>query len=205
LMNPSTRNRVRFERCFSLRARRIAVWTVALLISVAADARAQIGVGAFKGALTGHIGAVTGGEISDARATLGVSVAVHEDNGWGAEIDFGHTADALSGRQILDVTTYMVNATWARPDGLFRPFGVAGAGVLQVNGCDSPCNRAARTYDLGFNAGAGTYFVVNDYAALRADMRYFFSGGDHPDLGRPDSFNYWRISFGASFTWAIAP
>jgi hypothetical protein len=202
-MNPSTR-----RSRGSLRARRIGVWTVGLLVLVAAsalDADAQVGVGAFKGSLTGHVGAIAGGDVSEARATLGVSVAVHEDNGWGAEIDFGHTPDVLSGLQILDVTSYMVNAAWVRPDGQFRPFGLAGLGVLQVNGCDSPCNRPARTYDLGFSAGAGTYFVVNDLAALRADARYFFSGGDHADLRRPDNFNYWRISFGATFMWAIAP
>ena len=202
-MNPSTR-----RSRGSLRARRIVVWTVGLLALIAAgtsDARAQAGVGSFNGSLTAHAGGIAGGEISEARATVGVSVAVHEDNGWGAELDLGHTSDALSGRQILDVTSYMVNAVWARPEGRFRPFGLAGLGVMQVNGCDSPCNRTARTYDLGFNAGAGTYYVLSDLAALRADARYFFSGGDHPDLRRPDSFNYWRISFGATFKWAIAP
>ena len=49
------------------------------------------------------------------RVTPGVSVAVHEDTGWGAELDFGHTAAALAGREILDVTSYMVNALWLRP------------------------------------------------------------------------------------------
>jgi opacity protein-like surface antigen len=182
-----------------------ALAVVALIAASPLEARAQNLAGLFKGSLTGHVGAVAGGEVDEARATLGVSIAVHEDNGWGAEIDFGHTADALAGRQILDLTSYMVNAVWVKPDGLFRPFGLAGFGVLQVNGCDSPCNQPARTYDLGFNAGAGTYFVVNDSAALRGDVRYFFSGGDHPDLRRPDSFNFWRISIGATFTWAIAP
>jgi hypothetical protein len=93
-----------------------------------------------------------------------------------------------------------------RPDGLVRPFGVGGAGVLQVNGCDdSPCNVPARTYDLGVNIGAGAFVMLNDVAGLRADARYVFSSADHVDLRRPDNFNYWRVSIGATFTWAIAP
>ncbi len=179
-MNPSTRNSIRFERCFSLRARRMAVWTIAVLALIAVDARAQTGIGVFNGALTGHVGAITGGDISEARSTLGVSVAVHEDNGWGAEFDFGHTADVLAGRQILDVTTYMVNATFASQEGRIRPFAIAGAGILQVNGCDSPCNVAARTYDLGLNVGAGAFFLLTDYAALRADARYILFGRRSP-------------------------
>ncbi len=185
--------------------KRIVVCALALVVIGAVDARAQIGAGSFTGFLTGHAGAVTGGDLSDPRATLGLSMAVHEETGWGAEIDFGHTADVLSGRQILDVTSYMVNAIWAKPTGLIRPFGSAGAGILQVNGCDSPCNIAARTYDLGISAGGGTYVALNDVAALRADLRYFWASANHPELNRPDNFNYWRISFGATFMWALAP
>jgi hypothetical protein len=187
----------------SLRAVRIAACTIALLVLIAVDARAQIG--SFRGFLTGHVGAIAGGDISSARATLGASVAVHEDTGWGAEIDLGHTSDALSGRQILDVTSYMVNAIWVRPAGQIRPFGMGGAGVLQVNGCDSPCNVPARTYDFGVNIGGGAFVMLSDVAGLRADARYVFSSADHPDLHRPDNFNYWRISIGATFSWAIAP
>jgi hypothetical protein len=182
----------------------VAIAVAGCVATGAIDAGAQ-GVGTFKGFLTGHVGAISGGDVGSARATLGASVAVHENTGWGAEIDFGHAADAVSGRQILDVTSYMVNAIWVRPDGLIRPFGVGGAGVLQVSGCDSPCNRTARTYDFGLSAGAGAFYVINDVAGLRADVRYVRSTADHPDLRRPDNLNYWRLSFGATFIWAIAP
>jgi hypothetical protein len=185
--------------------KRIVVCALALVVVSAVDARAQIGAGSFTGFLTGHAGAVTGGDLSDPRATVGLSMAVHEETGWGAEIDFGHTADALAGRQILDVTSYMVNASWVRPTGLIRPFGGAGAGILQVNGCDSPCNIPARTFDFGLSAGGGTYVALSDIAGLRADVRYFWASANHPDLNRPDNFNYWRISFGATFMWALAP
>src|SRR5689334_22643122 len=133
--------------------KRIALWTVVLCMATAIEAGAQSSGGTYTGFVTGHVGAVTGGDLTEPRATLGVSVAVHEQTGWGAEIDFGHASDATAGRQVLDVTSYMVNAIWAKPDGLVRPFGNAGAGILQVNGCDSPCTVAARTYDFGVNAG----------------------------------------------------
>ena len=184
---------------------RMLLWTVALCVAGAIEASAQSSRGTYTGFLTGHVGAVTGGDVSEPRATLGVSVAVHEQTGWGAEIDFGHASDAAAARQVLDVTSYMVNAIWARPEGLIRPFGLAGAGILQVNGCDSPCNIPARTYDLGVSAGGGAFVTLNDVAALRADLRYFWASADHVDLRRPDNFNYWRVTFGATFIWALAP
>lgn len=111
----------------------------------------------------------------------------------------------MSGRQVLDVTSYMVNGEWIKPDGLIRPYGLLGAGVLRISGCDSPCNRDARTFEFGLDAGAGALYSLNEYAALRGDVRYFHSIADHSDLRRPAHFSYWRVSFGATFTWAIAP
>ena len=187
--------------------KRMLLWTFAIAALVASgvgEARAQ-SMGGFKSYLTGHLGAIAGGDVDKARATVGASVSVHEENGWGAEIDLGHSADAVSGRQVLDVTSYMVNAVWIKPDGQVRPYGLLGAGVLQVNGCDSPCNRDARTFNFGVNAGAGAMYLLNEYAALRGDVRYLSSSADHPELGRPGNFGYWRVSFGATFMWAIAP
>lgn len=185
------------------------LWSIAIAVLVASgasEARAQTsGIGSFKGYLTGHLGAIAGGDVDEARATAGASVSVHEDTGWGAEIDFGHSADAESGRHVLDVTSYMVNAQWIKPVGQLRPYGLLGAGVLQLNGCASPCTGDARTSDFGANVGAGVLFMLSDYLALRGDARYLFSTADHSDLGRPDGFNYWRVSFGATFIWAIAP
>jgi hypothetical protein len=188
--------------------KRMFIVAAAVVLSIAAgtsEARAQQAAGYFTGFLTAHGGAVTGGDLSAARGSLGLSVAVQEDSGWGAEIDFGHASDATAGPQIVDVTSYVVNAIWQRPTGFIRPFGLAGAGILQVNGCDASCTRTARTYDFGLNAGAGAFAMLNDVAALRADVRYFFTSADHPDLARPANFNYWRVTVGATFVWALAP
>ena len=181
----------------------LGVWVV-IAVS-ASDARAQMTMGTFKGYLTGHVGAVTGGDVTNERLSAGASVAVHEATGWGAEIDFGRSTDVTVSRQLLDLTTYLVNGSWAKPIGMVRPFGTVGAGILQVAGCESPCSLASRTYDFGFSVGGGAFITVNDVAALRADVRYFFSSADHPDLRRPDHLAFWRVSVGATYMWAIVP
>ena len=182
-----------------------SIATIALLLAGVSTAQAQNAMGAFSGFFTPFVGAAAGGEVSQGNMLFGASVSVQEQDGWGAELDFSHAADTDAGRQELDVTTYMVNASWIRPAGMIRPFGMAGGGVMQINGCDEPCARAARTYDFGLTAGAGVLAVLHDAVGVRGDVRYFFAGADHLDLGRPDNFNFWRLSFGVTFMWAILP
>jgi hypothetical protein len=169
----------------------------------ATDARAQMG--AFKGFLSGYVGTAVGGELDGPSAAVGASISVHDDTGWGAEFDLGHSSGAQVDNEPLDITTYMVNAIWAQPVGFVRPFGTIGAGVLQVNGCDATCSRSARTFDFGISAGGGVLAELNDAFAVRADARYFFSSADHPDLRRPDSMGFWRLTFGATYMWSAAP
>lgn len=173
---------------------------------MAAHAQAQSrSMGSFQGLFTPHLGVTVGGDVTEARITPGASVAVHEQNGWGAELDFGRASDAGAGPLVLDLTTYMVSASWVRPTGSIRPFGLGGFGVMQVNGCTSPCNRPASTYDLGWTAGGGVLTRVNDWVGVRGDIRYFFASADHVDLGRPDTLNFWRVSMGVTLLWVIMP
>lgn len=181
------------------------VGVVVLIAAGAVEARAQMTMGSFKGYLTGHLGAVSGGDISERRLAGGASVAVHEPDGWGAELDFGRATGAVSGSELLDVTTYFVNALWVRPSGLVRPFGGVGAGILQINGCAVTCALGARTNDLGLGAGGGAFVVLNDVVGVRADARYLFSAAEHPELRRPDGFGFWRASIGVTFMWAVVP
>jgi hypothetical protein len=180
---------------------------VAAAVAMSArDARAQgMSMGPFKGYLTAHVGAVTGGDVDGERLAGGASVSVQETTGWGAELDFAHADDATAGRQVLDLTTYLVNATFVRPKGTVRPFAALGAGVLQVNGCDSPCGGPARTYDFAMNAGGGAFVAIDDMFGFRADLRYIFSTADHPELNRPNNLAFWRASFGITYIWSIAP
>src|SRR5688500_7531023 len=95
---------------------RLAALAFVALTSTDAAAQSRR-MGSFRGLFTPHVGMVAGGDVSEARGTLGASVSVQEQDGWGAELDFGHASDAVSGFQILDLTTYMVNASWVRPEG----------------------------------------------------------------------------------------
>lgn len=204
-MNPSTQRGRTVCAHASLRTGRMALWTIAFLSLGVVDASAQMTMGTFKGYFTGHIGAVTGGDVTSARTAAGASVAVHEASGWGAEVDFGRSTSVATSGPVLDLTTYFVNAAWVKPAGILRPFGSAGAGILQIDGCGAPCGLTARTHDLGFSAGGGVFATLSDFVGLRGDVRYFYSGGDHPELHRPSNFAFWRVSVGATFLWAIVP
>ena len=160
-------------------------------------------MGLFQGLFTPHLGVSAGGDITGGRITPGASVAVHEPDGWGAELDFGRAVDAEVGLLELDLTTYMVSATWMHPRGAIRPYGLAGGGVMQVNGC-TKC-AGGTTYDFGWTAGGGVLARLNDYVGVRGDLRYFFSPADHVDLGRPNNLNFWRVSMGVTLMWAVVP
>jgi hypothetical protein len=183
-----------------------SIAAMAFLLTTASAAPAQTrAMGTCGGFFTPFLGATAGGAVTQARMTFGASVSVQEQDGWGAELDFAHAGNTEAGRQVLDLTTYMVNASWVKPDGLIRPFGVAGGGVMQINGCDAPCTRAATTYDFGLSAGGGVLAVLNDTIGVRGDVRYFFASADHVDLRRPDNFSFWRVSVGVTLMWAILP
>lgn len=177
---------------------------IAVLMTAPAHAQSRA-MGLFQGLFTPHLGVSTGGDVTGGRITPGASVAVHEPDGWGAELDFGHASDAEVGSLDLDLTTYMVSATWMQPLGAIRPYGLVGAGVMQVDGCTSPCSRAATTYDFGWTAGGGVMARLNDLIGVRGDVRYFFSSADHPDLGRPNDLNFLRVSMGITLMWAVVP
>ena len=106
---------------------------------------------------------------------------------------------------MLDVTTYLVNAAWVKPDGLIRPFATVGAGILQISGCGLSCSQRARTNDFGLSAGGGAFVVLDDLFGVRADARYFFTSAEHRDLRRPDGMGFWRLSIGVTYMWAVLP
>ncbi len=185
--------------------RMLGVGVVALVLAGATSASAQSSMDAFHGYLTGQAGWAAGGDVTSSVFTPGVAVSVQEYNGWGAEFDFGYAADAGAGVQELDIATYMFNASFVQPRGRLRPFVSTGVGIMQIDGCNAPCTRAAKTYDLGVNAGGGVFYTMNDMVAFRGDARYFKSFAEHPDLQRPDGFGFFRLSVGVTFLWAIVP
>jgi hypothetical protein len=181
----------------------IVVMMALIVLSLTArEADAQsMSMGSFHGYLTGFIGSTLGGSVDDGRMTAGASVSMQETTGWGAEFDFGRTTDTVVNGRELDLTTYMFNMTYVRPFKQIRPFAAVGGGIHQVD----DGHLLAKTYDLGLGAGGGVFLLANDVIGLRADARYLFNLGEHPELARPERFGYWRATIGFTYLWQMAP
>jgi hypothetical protein len=183
----------------------LAIGVCGFVAAGASRAEAQMTMKAFQGFFTGHVGMGVGGDASNPVFTPGATASVQEANGWGAELDFGYSPDLEAGGSELEVATYMFNGNWVQPRGRLRPFGAAGLGVIQADGCAVPCTRPSKTYDLGLTLGGGAQFLANDLIGFRADVRYFRTLADHPDLNRPDHLAFWRLSLGVTLAWTILP
>ena len=168
-------------------------------------AAAQLSLAPFTGLATGHIGAASGNDGRGSTLSLGGSVAVIEDSGWGAEFDFGYADDDNGRSGGLDAQSYMLNLIGMWPTGRLRPFVTAGAGGIRARSCVQACTGTTAWTDWGLTGGGGLQYQLNGLAALRGDVRYFTAPGDHPDPNRPDGFSFWRISVGATFVWSILP
>ena len=182
----------------------VCVLIAVALLLVPAPARAQLTMGAFRGLATGHIGASLGNDDAGNALSVGASVAVVEQSGWGAEFDFGYADSGDAPSEGLDAQSYMLNVIGVWPKGKLRPFGVAGAGVIHASTCVAGCATSSTWTDFGFTSGGGLHYVFSDSFGMRADARYFTALGDHPDPVR-QNLSYWRIAVGATFLWAVAP
>ena len=131
-------------------------------------------------------------------------MAVLEQSGWGAELDFGYADSGDESGEGLDAQSYMVNVIGVWPKGKLRPFGVAGAGGFARAPAWPAAPASAKWTDFGFTGGGGVQYLFSDLFGVRADARYFTALGDHPDPVR-QNLSYWRIAVGATFLWAIAP
>ena len=180
----------------------MAAMTLACLMAAgASDARAQ-GM-TFRGYATPFVGLSAGGSVDSPLPTLGASVSVHEESGWGAELDAAFANDSDSPNQGADFTSVLVNVLFTRPTGAVRPYVTGGAGVLNLHGCLSTCPQVITANDLGVDAGGGAYLVLADALGLRADVRYVWAPGDHPS--RPSNYGFWRATVGFTFMWVTAP
>jgi hypothetical protein len=187
------------------RTGRVLLFAWALALLAASPARAQLSLSPLTGVGTIHLGATTGDDIGKTSFTLGGSVAVVEESGWGAEMDFGYADGDYARTGRADVQSYMLNLIGIWPKGSLRPFLVAGLGGLRVHACGADCAEAATWLDWGWNAGGGAHYFVNNYLGLRGDVRYFSALDDHPDPARPDDFGFWRVSAGVSLLWNTSP
>jgi opacity protein-like surface antigen len=176
-------------------------WTIAAVL-VAARVEAQA---LYTGILTPHIGVAAGGDVRGGAITPGLSMAVIDLNGFGAEVDLAHSR-GVDGDRFSEsaITSLMVNffGMWVRSP--VRPFVVAGAGLLRVRAATTGVVFTSRT-DLAFNLGAGAAYALNEIVGVRGDVRYFRYFQRHPDLPLLDNgfFDFWRTSAGVTLSWSI--
>jgi opacity protein-like surface antigen len=158
------------------------------------------------GIATAHIGAATGGDVREKGVTPGLSVAVIESNGLGAEIDLGHARqfnDDVFGES--GITSLMVNAIGVWPRWRVQPFIAAGAGLLRVRTSAPGGAVLVNRTDWGFDAGVGAVYALSDALGVRGDVRYFRYFQRHEDLPLLDNgfFDFWRASLGITFSWTL--
>jgi opacity protein-like surface antigen len=176
---------------------------MATLLVTAREASAQRAL--YTGLLTGHIGVADGGNVRDAGLTLGASVGVVDENGLGAEVDFGYTRAFDDRFSESNLTSFMANFLGGYPGMRFRPFVVAGVGVLRVGVTPTLATPETSNTDWAFNIGGGLIYSFNDIFGVRGDVRYFRSFQEHDDLPLLDAgdFDYWRTSVGLTFAWPM--
>lgn len=178
---------------------RAAALAGSLLLGSAAAAQAQLNLGPIVGAATAHIGTATGTDGQGTTLSGGLSVAVVESGGWGAEFDANFTGgEAKTGG--LSAQSYLLGVTGVWPKGQLRPFVALGGGAIRATTCSGGCPTTSTWTDWAIGGGGGVHYFLNPTFGLRGDVRYFATVGDHPDPAR--SLQFWRVSFGGTFLWS---
>jgi opacity protein-like surface antigen len=179
------------------------VGVLCLLAVGAGEARAQGQGRIFYGLATASLGSTFGGDVSGGALTPGASVSVHDENGWGTEMDFAFANDSGAPGAEADLTTLAVNVMYMHLKGPIRPYVLIGAGAVGIHGCLTACPQVTTTWDLGLGLGGGVLYRFTDLVGFRGDARYTWLPGD--GAGRPANFGFWRASAGVTFQWALLP
>jgi opacity protein-like surface antigen len=171
-----------------------------------ARAEAQPHSGVYTGFFTPQIGITTGEDVSDAGFTAGMSMAVLDSEGWGAEIDLVHATSI--GDAALDdsgLTSLMLNVIyiWRRTG--VQPFGVAGAGALRLSHLQQPDGSTRTKTDLGLMMGGGVHVPLNEVFAFRADVRYLRYLSHHHSVPVDGVFGTWRFAAGVTINFPLQP
>jgi opacity protein-like surface antigen len=174
------------------------------LVLAATAVEAQSKPPIFMGILSGHIGAVSQGDVRDWTLTSAASLAVIDDHGLGAEVDVGYSG-GFDTEQFADssITTLMLNFVAMYPHAALRPFLTAGGGVSWVRAETIPGGSSLRDTDLAWNLGGGVLYLLSDAIAVRGDVRYFRNFGQDSTIPLDGAFDFLRSSFGISLTWPI--
>ena len=185
---------------------RLALTLVGVLAASAVHAQPPL----YTGMITPYVGAARGGDVEGPGVTPGVSMAVVDVSGLGAEIDIGHTREIDDTRfSSSAITSVMVNAVgmWQVPvvRRVLRPFVEAGVGLLRVRAEVPDSGLVTSRTDWAFDAGGGVIYMFNDLVGVRGDVRYFRYFERFDDLPLRDNgfFDYWRTAVGVTVAWPI--
>ncbi len=141
--------------------------------------------------------------------TIGASMASTVGGGFGFELDFGRTSEAVGSDAFADnsrVTMLMGNALLGFPFGQFRPYVVGGLGWLRKEILSG--GATARSGGVGVDAGGGFLGFLGGSVGVRLDLRYVrsVSMSDLETLRVPESLgisdflvedvSFWRASAG---------
>jgi hypothetical protein len=105
--------------------------------------------------------------------TIGASMASTVGGGFGFELDFGRTSEAVGSDAFADnsrVTMLMGNALLGFPFGRFRPYVVGGLGWLRSEVLSE--GATARSGGFGLDAGGGLLGFLSGSIGIRLDLRY---------------------------------
>ena len=141
--------------------------------------------------------------------TIGASMTSTVGGGFGFELDFGRTSEAVGSDAFADnsrVTMLMGNAVIGFPFGRFRPYVVGGLGWLRKEILSD--GATARSGGLGIDAGGGFLGFLSGSVGIRFDLRYVRSVtmSDFDTIRLPavldvsdfliEDLSFWRASAG---------
>jgi len=175
---------------------------------------------------TPNIGFTFGGDAADREhLTYGASIGWMGGGIFGFEADLHYTPEFFephdSDIDFIDdsnVLTFMGNAIIGIPiggqhGGGFRPFGIAGVGLIQGELRSVEEALDIDNNEFGFNLGVGAMGFFNDHVGFRGDLRYVRSFTEFDldiedvediealrDIGAGD-FDFWRASIGVTLRW----
>lgn len=147
--------------------------------------------------------------IDGSKMTYGGSLAWVGGGVFGFEVDFGYAPEYFEADDddvdFVDSSNYtslMANLMISAPRGAFRPYGVAGVGMLKTFVDDVDDAFDVDRNALGFNIGGGVMGFFTDRVGIRGDLRYFrqMTEADDDELDfNVTSFRFWRGTVGLSF------
>jgi opacity protein-like surface antigen len=167
---------------------------------------------------TPNVGAGFGGDASGREhLSWGASLGWMGAGVLGFEADFAFTPEFFESEDndldVFDssnVTSVMFNVLGGIPVGGtqgpgFRPYAVAGVGLIQQSIEDADALFEVDNSEFGFNVGAGAMGFATDHVGFRGDIRYFRSFEDPEEDNEFDAaignFDFWRATAGVTFRW----